>query len=99
MLVTAWKGGTYGIRVGLPNVRQYFRRSWRTIEVEIDSLNRTFRLSRTFWTTCPEFRGKVIGAWLTKNKLAPWPRGKPPQVELVPLGGNRFRLRKVKNQP
>ncbi len=95
MKVTAWRNGSYGIHVGLPNVRQYFNRSWRSIEVEIDGILQTFRLSRTFWTTCPEFRGKVIGAWLIKNKLAPWPPGRPPQVKLVPLDRNRFRLNKA----
>jgi len=61
---------------------------------EIDGVFHTFKLSSTFWTTCPEFRGKAIKGWLLSHKLIPWPKGKPPILELVPLGGNRFRLAK-----
>jgi hypothetical protein len=52
----------------------------------------TARLSSRFWTTCPEFRSADIGRFLLEMRLAPWPKGKPPSLELVPLEGNRFRL-------
>ncbi len=92
MKATGWKGSTYGIRVGKQNAEHYFDRRWKTIEVEIAGHFHSFSLADTFWTTCPEFRGVVIGQWLDDNGLIPWPKGKPPQVELTPLGGNRFRL-------
>ena len=92
MRVTGWKGGTYGIRVGKANAEDYFSRDRRTIEVEIDGRFHVFALSDTFWTTCPEFRGAVIGHWLQHNGLAPWPSRRPPELELTPLGNNRFRL-------
>lgn len=92
MIAKAWRGGTYGIRVRRPNARKHFDRSWSHIDVEIDDKFHRFPLSGTFWTTCPEFRGAVIPGWLRRNGLIPWPRGCPPQVELTPLGGNRFRL-------
>jgi hypothetical protein len=78
--------------VGRANAKKYFDTAWNTIHVEIDGRAHTFDLHHTFWTTCPEFRGAAIGAWLRAKGLAPWPRGEPPQVELTPLGGNRFRL-------
>src|SRR5437899_6696560 len=95
MKASGWKsgeGGTYGIRVGKENAKKFFDPAWSTIEVEIDGSTHGFALSDTFWTTCPEFRGAEIGAWLLATGLAPWPRGKPPHLELMPLGGNRFKL-------
>lgn len=92
MEVKAWKGATCGIRVGKSNVRQFFLPDTKTIEVEIDRNVYTFSLSPTFFTTCPEFRGKSIGVWLSKNRLIPWPKGKPPKLKLLQLGENIFRL-------
>jgi len=92
MKVSAWKGGTYGIRVGKENAHKHFSKNNRTIEVEIDGEIHNFYLSDTFWTTCPEFRSAFIGSWLLENRLAPWPHGRPPQLDLMPLGNNRFRL-------
>jgi hypothetical protein len=92
MEVTAWKGGTYGIRVGKNNVRQYFVSGTKSVDVEIDGHVYAFPLSSTFWTTCPEFRGKPVGAWLRKNNLIPWPKRQPPKLKLLLLGNNTFRL-------
>jgi len=92
MKVTAWKGGTYGIRVGKANAHKFFKKEWENIEVEINGVFYKFKLSPTFWMTCPEFRGKSISAWLLSHKLISWPKGKPPILELVPIGGNCFRL-------
>ena len=95
MIVSAWKGATYGIRVGSINARKYFNQDWETIEVEIDRKFYTFNLSSTFWMTCPEFRGGPIPNWLKKQSLIPWPKGKPPRFELAPLKGNKFRLNDI----
>ena len=92
MIVKAWEGGTYGIRVGKPNAREYFSQEWDHIEVEIDGVSRRFKLSKTFWTTCPEFRGGPIPNWLGSQGLVPSPKGNPPKFELIPLGYNKFRL-------
>lgn len=92
MIVSAWYGGTYGIRVGIDNARRFFDKSWAHIEVEIEGVFYRFNLSQTFWSTCPEFRGGPIPNWLKSQGLVPWPRGNPPKFELNPLGNNRFRL-------
>ncbi len=92
MIVKAWKGGTYGISVGKPNARKYFSKDWDHIKVEIDGKFYRFKLSSTFWTTCPEFRGRPIPSWLRSQGLIPWPKGNPPEFELIPLENNRFRL-------
>jgi hypothetical protein len=54
-----------------------------------------FQLSDSFWKGCPEFRDSgttVIREWLRRHYTLDWPKGEPPQVELVQLDGNRFRL-------
>lgn len=98
MLVSAWKGATYGIRVGIPNANKFFKQEWDRIEVEIDGEFYSFNLSTTFWTTCPEFRGGPIPRWLKEQGLIPWPKGNPPKFELVPLKDNKLRLNRIKNK-
>lgn len=92
MKATAWKGGSYGIRVGQSNAKSYFPKQWSNIDVSIAGQVHSFPLSPTFWTTCPEFRGASIEQWLRSHKLIPWPHRKPPQVTLTHLGPKRFRL-------
>lgn len=96
MIVSAWKGATYGIRVRIKDAHKFFDKSWTHIEVEIDGVFYKFPLSPTFWSKCPEFRGGPIPNWLESQGLIPWPKGNPPKFELIPLGDNRFRLRKIK---
>jgi hypothetical protein len=48
-----------------------------------------------FWHHCPEFRDTgalIVQEWLRWNRTLEWPKGNPPQVQLTPLGGTRFRL-------
>ena len=94
MRVTAWNDGGegYGIRVGEANRDRYFDKGWGAIEVEIAGVPHQFRLASSFWGDSPEFRGRQIGDWLRLQGLAYWPVGSPPALELMPLGGNRFRL-------
>lgn len=92
MEARTWKGGTYGVRVGKENARRFFDKSWAKIEVKIDEKFHPFRLSPTFWTTCPEFRGEPIANWLKTNGLDTWPDRKPHRMILKPLGQNRFQL-------
>lgn len=99
MSVTAWvnKSGVYGIRVGGSNAVKFFDRSWDHIELLLDKTLYRFKINNSFWTTCPEIRGKEIGQWLLSNNLAPWPKYHPPELDLNPIGENRFKL--VKHYP
>ncbi len=92
MKVKAWKAGGYGIRVGLPNARLFFPKSWKSINVVMGRQTHTFKLSRTFWTTCPEFRGKHVEHWLKLRKATSWAFRKPPAFTLSKIGGNTFQL-------
>jgi len=95
VIVSAWKNGTYGIRIGKKNVRKYFKRNWDQVEIKIDGIFHEFKLSSKFWTTCPEIRGKELRDWLRSQKSIPWFKGHPPRFELVPLSENMFRLTKI----
>lgn len=97
MDVRAWSNGsgTFGVRVGIPNRNEYFDQDWTGIVVEIDGEDHEFALTGGFWRACPEFRDRgtpVIKQWLQKYRSTDWERGNPPAMELVPLGGNHFRL-------
>lgn len=97
MIVSAWYGGTYGIRVGKRNAQEYFSKEWSEISVEIDGEVYSFKLSSTFWTTCPEFRGKPITNWFKKLNATKWPKGNPPRFELTHIVDNRFKLSFINN--
>jgi hypothetical protein len=100
LVVSGWKSGTFllrrpvalGIRVGRKNAAQFFEKDWGGVFIEMDGLTIPIRITRTFWSSCPELRNSAIGAWMKKRGLAPWMKGKPPQMRLTPTGGNRFRL-------
>jgi len=93
MEVSTWKsGGTYGISVGKINAQKYFKKSWKNIKVKIENQFYTFKLSKTFWTTCPEFRGCPISIWLKNIGLDKWTKNQPHRLILKPLGNNRFEL-------
>ena len=92
MNAKGWKGGSYGVRVGVANATQFFKSGWRTVEIEMDRKVHVFELSPGCWRDCPEIRGAEIGDWLKRHGLAPWPAFRPPDLLLEPLGDNRFRL-------
>jgi hypothetical protein len=103
MEAKAWKNGrsadpncTFGIRVGKLNRRLHFD-GLKTADVEIDGVIHSFPLSKGFWRNCPEIRDKqgtrAIRNWLQKNLSLTWAKGNPPRLNLVPLGGNQFRLK------
>jgi hypothetical protein len=99
MRVRAWRGGTFGISVGRPNAAQHFGKGLRSINVEIDGEFYGFRLSRKFWTTCPEFRGSPIPGWLKSQGLDRWPRRRPHVFELEALGEDKYRLHRGVKDP
>lgn len=93
MRAKAWKGATFGIRVGKANAKRFFDPEKRIVEIEMDGRLFRFRLSDTFWTTCPEVRGVAISQWLRKHGLDRWPVRRPPEFELTPIiDKHRFKL-------
>lgn len=100
MKVTGWKNGrfadgksvTLGIRIGRPNAEKYFDRTWTHVFVELDGATVCVGVPGRFWHDCPELRHHAIGDWMRTSGLVPWKRGRPPKLNLVPAGGNKFRL-------
>ena len=94
MQVSPWTNscGCYGIRIGIPNRKDYFKKTWSKIIVEIGSEPHEFRLTSSFWNNCPSIRGVVLKRWLASHSMLTWAKGSHPQISLVMLGGNRFRL-------
>ena len=100
LYVSAWTNGNgaYGIRVGLEYRKAHLKKSWSHVKIQVGKSLLEKDLTDSFWDKCPEFRDATIKEWLKKRDLLAWPEGKPHRIELVPLGGNRFRLGKVKKQ-
>jgi hypothetical protein len=106
MRVTAWNNGShrstgsgYGIRVSPEDRNLYFSRGWDHVVVDLDTSGRAaVPLSGSFWARCTELRSADVGRWLLSQRLAPWPKGNPPSLSLVHLGGNAFRLARSDRQ-
>ena len=94
MRVKSWSDGrrTFGLRVGVPNSDCFFQPDWDEVEIEIEGAAHLIRITGGFWNQCPELRDPVLRDWLQRHRSLQWPNGAPHSAELVPLGGNRFRL-------
>ncbi len=62
------------------------------VELRIDGDWVSINITDTFWTTCPEWRKKEIGAWLIANKRDDWELNNPTKIRVTHLGDNRFAL-------
>ncbi len=104
MEVTAWNngahhpgGGGYGITVRTRDIDRYFSRDWESVILELEgqaepAVANVKKLS--FWNhQCPHLIKKEIGIWLRNNKKAPWGKGKPPEMEMESIDGNRFTVK------
>jgi hypothetical protein len=100
LIVAGWNNGSpdnktgagYGVRLSPSDRDNYFQKNWKTVTVFFDGASVDCNLSDAFWAKCPELRSSKIGKWMLNNKLAPWPKGKPPQLRLDPIGNRQFRL-------
>jgi len=100
VLVSGWKSGKFvarravalGVRVGRENVERFFDKDWDVVLIEVESETISVKITRTFWTSCPELRSPAIGTWMRKKGLVPWAKCRPPEMRLTPMGRNRFRL-------
>ena len=110
MLCTAWNNGSncesgsgYGLKLKESDRDANFQQTWTDVILELPMSSGTTTISvninkKSFWSkTCHELIAKEIGIWLLEQKLAPWPKGLPPTIELTPQGGNRFRVSAIIN--
>ncbi len=91
MQVTAWRGGTYGLKVQTSDRDRLFDRGWQDVILELQGQGQSVvTVSPSFWRRCSELRSADIGWWLHQNGLAPWPHGQPPKMVMEQIAGNRF---------
>ncbi len=70
-----WNNGSNsgGIWVGKKNAKEYFSQKFLNIKVNLFGQEYDFCLDRTgrrtFWGSCPEFRGKIIRNLVNECKL------------------------------
>ncbi len=81
-----------GLYVGSNNVRRYFSKRIRLIELQLDHLRILCGLTPPFWLDKPEIQDPRLCVWLE----AKHPQQAPSQTEislaLIPSGKNSFRL-------
>lgn len=96
MKVTAWKGGSYGLKIKIEDRDNFFQRNWKYVNLKLPNDLDAFAVNvdkKSFWNkTCHELIHKNIGAWLKDSGLAPWKKGHPPKFEMICDGANNFRL-------
>ena len=94
MYASGWKSGrdrgTFGIRVGRENAELFFQRQWRTVTLFLDGAPVEVNLTSTFWARCPELRSAEVTRFFAKHGIMTWQKGKPPKLEVTPLGGKSF---------
>ena|SRR5258708_7326462 len=105
MIVTGWNNGAheangagYGVRLDAADRDVYFKRDWENIILEVEGSPDSITVNvakPSFWgTNCRELINIEIGRWLIRNDLAPWKKGYPPSLSLIPINSNHFLLRK-----
>ncbi|MBM4288833.1 MAG: hypothetical protein FJ135_11970 [Deltaproteobacteria bacterium] len=93
MIVVGWKAAEYGVKLDPIDRADFFEKDWETVTVVFDDgTSAECNLSESFWGGCPELRSAKIGRWMERNGLAPWPKDKPPELRLEPIGNRRFKL-------
>ncbi|NOX20122.1 MAG: hypothetical protein GXO99_02510 [Nitrospirae bacterium] len=104
MKVKGWNNGSpntitgagYGIRINKKEDRdRYFQKTWKEVIIILDDKKIKINLSQSFWKKCKELRKKEIGRWMLEKGIAPWSKGNPPELELIPEEDNRFLLKLV----
>lgn len=101
MMAKGWHNGSpsptgsgYGIAISKTDRDAHFTSGIESVTVLLEGGPAiTVPLTDSFWRNCPELRGADIGRWLISMRLAPWPKGRPPrlQVEVVRTGVLRVR--------
>ncbi|MCP4899399.1 MAG: hypothetical protein GY906_20740 [bacterium] len=102
MIVSAWHDGhgSYGLRVAGDGVGLWFRPEWRWVTVHLpgEKAPASIMLTPSFWESSPELRSPRLKVFFEREGLIPWPKNRPPQFELEPIGGGGFRLRSLGSQ-
>lgn len=95
MVVKTQSRGTEvtGLHVGSRNVRRYFPKSIRVIELQLDHLEIQCGLSPEFWRGEPEIHDPRLCVWLNSKVTHRVGSHQGLRLAMTPAGNNAFRLR------
>jgi hypothetical protein len=83
--------GVTGLHIGPENVRRYFPKPTKNVELHLGHLSIQCSLRPAFWEDEPEIHDPRLCAWLeSKNLHSPTNRTVP--LAMIPVGKNAFRL-------
>jgi hypothetical protein len=82
-----------GLHVGARNVRRYFPKSVRVIELQLDHLQIQCGLSPKFWQGEPEIHDPRLCEWLDFKVIHHLGGRKEVRLAMTPAGKNTFTLR------
>ena len=88
--------GVTGLHVGVNNVRRYFPKQIKSIELVLDHLQIECWLRPSFWKGEPEIYDPRLCAWLESQHMHKKPSRDPIPLAMIPEGMNSFRLRPVR---
>jgi hypothetical protein len=81
-----------GLHVGARNVRRYFPKSIRVIELQLDHLQIQCGLSPDFWNGHPEIHDPRLCEWLDFKVVHALSERKQVKLAMTPAGKNVFKL-------
>ena len=91
---TQFKGSEVtGLHIGARNVRRYFPKGIRVIELQLDHLQIQCGLSPEFWHGEPEIHDPRLCEWLDFKVVHRMGERKEVRLAMTPAGKNIFRLR------
>jgi hypothetical protein len=87
--------GVTGLHVGMNNVRRYFPKGTRDIELQIGHLRIQCGLKPDFWQGHPDIFDPRLCAWLESKHLHGNQGRTPVPLAMIPTGNNSFQLQPV----
>jgi hypothetical protein len=81
-----------GLYVGTNNVRRYFSKRMKMVELQLDHLRIVCGLTPPFWKDKPEIQDARLCVWLEEKRSKDTIGQKEIPLTLVPSGKNSFRL-------
>lgn len=99
MIATLSYGGSKQKKIYRIAIRRSDREVFKGFDyvtIRIDGIASDYRIKPSFWNSCNHVddtsNNRAIEEWGIKNGLIPWNKGKPPKVNLVPVGHGVFEL-------
>ena len=91
--------GITGLHVGSSNVRRYFPKGTKAIELKLGHLRIQCGLKPDFWHGQPEIYDPRLCAWLESKHLFDKTDRAPVPLAMIPDGINSFQLHPTSLQP